>query len=217
MEEKLFKRNVVRKSDWKKIGNLFFGWGCSGDGDDLYLEEKRRIAVILSECKLKYLRGKVESLKHEVDSSSEKVERVFQKGPNFLFSEVKHIKFCVVRDQWQDEKFKMEKKLEWVVKRGGVRLKCSYFQDDCDDKSDRYLVQKYGVADSLPIVYGGVDVNENEAGALLLPPKFALHEMVDYKDVELEARKAGVIMRWHLRSKEENEGQSVNMEKWEVD
>ena len=55
-------------------------------------------------------------------------------------------------------------------------------------------------------MYGGVNINEDESAALLLPPKFAVYENIDVKQMELDARKTGVKLRWDMMSQSENEG-----------
>ena len=41
---------------------------------------------------------------------------------------------------------------------------------------------------------------------MLLPPKFAVYENIDVNQMELDARKTGVKLRWDMMSQSENEG-----------
>ena len=46
--------------------------------------------------------------------------------------------------------------------------------------------------EDVPVVYGNVELVDQEKDLLSLPPKFAMHEQVDMGDMELELKKAGV-------------------------
>ena len=52
--------------------------------------------------------------------------------------------------------------------------------------------------------YGDIDLTEEERNVIVLPPKFALYEPIDIKDLDLEIRKGGVKGRWHYRDKEQH-------------
>ena len=74
-------------------------------------------------------------------------------------------------------------------------------------QGDDYLRQKFGesvVEESRqPITYGNVNLSEYEEAALMLSPKFTVHEKIDIRDMELELHRTDVTIRWSIRSDEE--------------
>ena len=52
-----------------------------------------------------------------------------------------------------------------------------------------------------------MSVNSDENDALKIPPKIALHEDLNLNEMDLDIRKSGVKLRWHLWALEENDNQ----------
>ena len=59
--------------------------------------------------------------------------------------------------------------------------------------SNQELIHTFGEGgEGGPVVYGKVELVDEEMELLSLSPKYALHEQVDIGDMELELKKAGV-------------------------
>ena len=110
------------------------------------------------------------------------------------------IKQLAVRNEWEKHQDNSRRTLLWLTKGyqnrvGGIFLLEK--EDFSEAKSDDYLRVKYGTEENAydPVMYGDIDLSENEKEALLLPPKFALYEDVSVKGMGLQVRRAGVKMR----------------------
>ena len=94
--------------------------------------------------------------------------------------------------------------MKWLVEgRGGIFLG-SDSPSVQSVRTDDYLRSKYGeMSQQNSLVYGGVQLDEDENKALMLPPNFALYEEVNVSEMKLEAKRTGVKLRWTEREKEE--------------
>ena len=78
---------------------------------------------------------------------------------------------------------------------------------DGNVKTDEFLIEKVGPIEvDNQVIYGDVDVNGDESEALCLPSNYAMHEMLNLKDFELDLNTSGVKMRWKTRELDENAG-----------
>ena len=56
-----------------------------------------------------------------------------------------------------------------------------------------------------PLVYGDLNFDEDEVSALLLDPKFAVYDLLDEEDFEVEIETCLAKMRWNKMNKDEDE------------
>ena len=114
-----------------------------------------------------------------------------------------------IEELWRRQKRMSNRSLTWLLE-GGGGVKLLLFTQKPQTTSvycpsDNYLKNKFGGVENEPIVYGGVEINDDERSLLTLPPKFAVIEHIDVHELTLELKRAGIKGRWHQRSKEESE------------
>ena len=125
------------------------------------------------------------------------------------------IKQLAVRNEWGKHQEDSRRTLLWLTKGyqnrvGGIFLLKK--EDFSEATSDDYLRVKYGTEENAydPVMYGDIDLSENEKEAPLLRPKFALYEDVSVKGMGLQLRRAGVKMRWAEMEREDESGENAD-------
>ena len=84
--------------------------------------------------------------------------------------------------------------------RGGVKISTIAQKDRPPEQycpSDQYLLQKYPKVSHDPVVYGGVEISQEEKNVLSLPPKFAVMEHLNLNELKLELKRGAFKISIH--------------------
>ena len=199
-ERKLVKKKIVRICDWRKVNKLFMGWGENRLGCGKLMEE---VSMKVSEGRLVYWVNKEALLRRNLNGMKDDMNSRFVDRKDLLV-EIGKIKVRAVEREWRRYKGVLGKKYQWLVSKGGGR-EIGHEQQDksLSVKKDSELIEKFGNHSVEPVVYGGMSLGGDEKKVLSLPPKYAFYEKLNFEDLRLEVRKAGVKMRWSERQKKE--------------
>ena len=137
LEEKLFRKGWLRKSDWKKISWLFQGWGDSNV--DEYENDMKAIADRISRGRIKYWKKREEDLRCEVSEYQQWLQTMFD---SVVWTEIMYVKGKAVESEWMRSRMKMKDKLHWFIQ-SGVCFKDKKILFE-HAKSDDYLFDKFG-------------------------------------------------------------------------
>ena len=142
--------------------------------------------------------------------------RVSRRTTKEVFSRLMYVKKEFIEELWRRESLEMRKSLNWMLSEnggGGVKISTIAQKDGPPVQycpSDNYLIQKYPKVSQEPVVYGDVEINQEEKEVLSLPPKFAVMEHLNLNDLKLELKRGATKGRWHQRSEEEKAKQIEN-------
>ena len=205
-EKKLCQKKLVRRADLRKCDRLFRGWAKP---HPMFKEMVKKVSEVVSGGRERYLAQKHFELRKKIDDMKVSLEKRFD-GRRVLWFEVNRIRIRASDDEWWRCKQLNWRKMKNIIWENGSGTSSLFYgrESQMSAKSDDYLRQKFGELEVEPLVYGGVELSDNERSAISLPPKFALLEEVSVKDLRLEVRKTGVKMRWNMR----NENESVGLE-----
>ena len=83
--------------------------------------------------------------------------------------------------------------------------------------SDEKLTEKFGpVIPEAPVVYGGVQLDENESLAMSLDPKYAVFPRYDIEDVQVGLQTLAVKVRMECRNREQRDEEDWS-EAWQLE
>ena len=109
---------------------------------------------------------------------------------------------------WSREIRKYESELEKQLKRKIKFLETKYKKKiSVPDYIEGFTIKDQILTDeyeSLPRVYGSIDISDAEKSLLSLPPKYAIYEKIDGKKCEAEIEKSLAKLRWEMNSNTEN-------------
>ena len=201
-------KKILTGTEWRRVSNLFNGVGK--DVMNKYGEEVEQICHILLKVKADHLRKREETYNLERIKLQNRVKVQVDKD---LFVKLFKVKKELVEETWRMTKINGWRKIEVLEKEKGIKIveRTRAKKNVVVTPTDQELKVRFGEVDTNdPIVYGEVELTENEKKVLRLPPKFSLTEEIDIKDLDLELRKSAVKGRWHHMNKEDVENEGIN-------
>ena len=212
--EKLLRVKVIGRVDIKKISRIFGGWGKEEGSKEVDVYKKKIAALELVEAKAKHYRREEEIGRARTWEWQSRIARTRDS-----FKKLLDVKKEYIEETWRRRKLKQKRSLEWMINgKGGVKINDiggRRKRDKVEEMwcpSDEVLIEKIGQVEDKPIVYGGVELNSREETVLCLPPKYAVTEHLNLKELKLEIKRASMKGRWNQRSREENDEEDMGEE-----
>ena len=120
---------------------------------------------------------------------------------------------------WNTGKFRLNSKLDFLInKRRNILIETPEVAEiEGVPSSDEKRTEKFGpVIPEAPVVYGGVQLDENESLAMSLDPKYAVFPRYDIEDVQVGLQTLAVKVRMECRNREERDGEEWS-EEWQME
>ena len=151
----------------------------------------------LKTCKFKKINIKKEFLKVKNKAKARRELRELEKKSRILRGDLKEKNEQKVKHLVR--KFKPDcNKLPSIISKYSRATIFKSVRDDCEaEKEEKPVLQK-------PLIYGDINIDEDETAALLLDPKFAVFNSLSEEEFEVEIESCLTKMKWNKMSRSGN-------------